>query len=161
MSRKPHGEDEDIDYVFGLLDISWWYYAIAVLLCLAVWGIWKKPSLGILAGYALLILAETVLIRKPFTGEHLKLELFWSWKQWNVQKNQILTNVVMFIPIGVLAGFLWKWKGLWLAAGLSLQVEVLQLATTRGLLEFDDVLHNMIGAVVSLGIVIVARKKLK
>ena len=122
---------------------------------------WKKPSLGLLIGYAFLILTETVLIRKQFTGEHLKLELFWSWKQWNVQKNQILTNVVMFIPIAAFVGWLWKWKGLWFATGLSLLVEVLQLATSRGLLEFDDVLHNMIGAVVGVGIVMVAGKKLK
>lgn len=154
-------EDEVIDYVFGLLDIPWWYYVVAVLLCVAVWRIWKKLSLGILAGYAFLILAETVLIRKPFTGQHLKLELFWSWKQWNVQKEQILTNVAMFIPIGALAGWLWKWKGLWFAVGLSLLVEVLQLITSRGLLEFDDVLHNMIGAVVGVGIVMVVGKKLK
>ena len=143
------------------MDIPWWYYAIATLLGVAAWRLWKKPSLGILAGYAFLILTETVLIRKPFLGEHIKLELFWSWKQWNVQKEQILTNVAMFIPIGVLAGWLWKWKGLLVAAGLSLLVEVLQLITSRGLLEFDDVLHNMIGAAVGVGIVMVAGKKLK
>ena len=117
--------------------------------------------MGLLIGYSFLILAETVLIRKPFVGEHIKLELFWSWKQWSVQKNQILTNVAMFIPIGALAGWLWKWRGLWFAAGLSLLVEVLQLITSRGLLEFDDVLHNMIGAVVGVGIVMVVGKKLK
>ena len=91
----------------------------------------------------------------------MKLELFWSWKQWNVQKEQILTNVAMFIPIGALAGWLWKWKGLLVAAGLSLLVEVLQLITSRGLLEFDDVFHKMIGAVLGVGIVMVAGKKLK
>ena len=159
--KKPHEEDEAIDYVFGLLDIPWWYYAVAVLLCVAVWRIWKKPSLGLLIGYSFLILTETVLIRKPFIGEHIKLELFWSWKQWSVQKNQILTNVVMFVPIGVLVGWLWKWRGLCFAGELSLLVEVLQLATSRGLLEFDDVLHNMIGAVVGVGIVMVVGKKLK
>ena len=112
-------------------------------------------------GYAFLILAETVLIRKPFQGEHIKLKLFWSWKQWNVQKEQILTNVAMFIPIGALAGWLWKWKGLLVAAGFSIAIELLQLVTTRGLMEFDDVLHNMIGAVVGAGIVMVVGKKLK
>ena len=112
-------------------------------------------------GYAFLILAETVLIRKSFVGEHIKIELFWSWKQWSVQKNQILTNVAMFIPIGALAGWLWKWKGLLVAAGFSIAIGLLQLVTTRGLMEFDDVLHNMIGAVVGVGIVMVVGKKLK
>lgn len=150
-----------IDYVFGLLDIPWWYYAIAAFLGVAGWRVWKKLCLGLLIGYAFLILVETVLIRKPFVGEHINLELFWSWRQWNVQKNQILTNVAMFIPIGALAGWLWKWKGLWLAAGLSLLVEVLKLITSRGLLEFDDVIHNMIGAVLGVGVVMVVGKKLK
>ena len=92
--------------MFRLLDISWLYYAIAVLLCVVVWRTWKKLSLGLLIGYSFLILTETVLIRKPFLGEHIKLELFWSWKQWNVQKEQILTNVAMFIPIGFRGGWL-------------------------------------------------------
>ena len=143
------------------MDIPWWYYAIATLLGVAAWRLWKKPSLGLLVGYAFLILAETVLIRKPFVGEHIKFELLWSWKVWSVQKEQILANVIMFLPVGVLVGWIWRWRGLWAAAGLSLLVEVLQLITSRGLLEFDDVLHNMIGAVVGVGIVMVAGKKLK
>ena len=112
-------------------------------------------------GYAFLILAETVLIRKPFQGEHIKLELLWSWKQWNVQKEQILTNVIMFVPVGVLAGRIWHWKGLWVAAGLSVFIEILQLVTARGLCEFDDVFHNMIGAVIGVGIVMIGKVALK
>ena len=125
---------------------------------MAAWRLWKKPSLGLLIGYAFLILTETVLIRKPFLGEHIKLELFWSWKQWSVQKNQILTNVAMFIPIGALAGWLWKWKGLLVAAGFSIAIELLQLVTTRGLMEFDDVIHNCFGAAVGIVILMIVRK---
>jgi glycopeptide antibiotics resistance protein len=140
------------------LDIPWWYYAIAIFLGVAAWRLWKKPSLGLLMGYAFLILAETVLIRKPFQGEHIKLELFWSWRQWKIQRNQILTNVIMFAPVGVLTGRLWKRRGLWVAAGLSIVIELLQLITARGLCEFDDVFHNMIGAVIGVGIVMIGRK---
>ena len=153
-----HTEDKAIDYVFKLLDIPWWYYAIATLLGVAAWRVWKKPSLGLLLGYAFLILAETVLIRKPFVGEHIKLELFWSWRVWNVQRGQIIANVIMFAPIGVLTGHLWKWRGLWFAAGLSITIELLQLITARGLCEFDDVFHNMIGAVIGVGIVMVLNR---
>lgn len=120
--EETTGEDKAIDYVFGLLDIPWWYYAIAVLACVVAWRIWKRLSLGLLVGYAVLILAETVLIRKPFMGENLKLELLLSWKQWNVQRELILTNVVMFIPVGVLGG-------------LSIVIEVLQLVSQRGMCE--------------------------
>jgi len=136
------------------LDIPWWYYAIATLLGVAAWRLWKRPSLGLLIGNVFLILAETVLIRKPFSGQHFNPELFWSWRAWDVQRGQILTNVIMFVPVGVLCGQLWKWKGLWVAAGLSVVIEALQLITARGLCEFDDAMHNMIGAVIGTALVI-------
>lgn len=63
-----------------------------------------------------------------------------------------MTNVVMFVPVGVLAGWLWKWRGLWVAAGLSLLIELLQLVSSRGLCELDDVLHNCLGAAIGVGI---------
>lgn len=128
---------------------------------MAAWRLWKRPSLGLLIGYAFLILAETVLIRKPFVGEHINLELLWSWRVWAVQKEQILTNVIMFVPVGVLVGWIWRWKGLWAAAGLSIFIEILQLITARGLCEFDDVIHNMIGVVIGVGVVMIGRKLFK
>lgn len=149
-STQREREDKAIDYVFKLLDIPWWYYAIATLLGVTAWRLWKRPSLGLLIGNVFLILAETVLIRKPFVGEHIKLELFWSWRAWNVQRGQIIANVIMFIPAGVLVGWIWRWKGLWAAAGLSVGIEILQLVTSRGLCEFDDILHNCLGAVVGI-----------
>ena len=99
-----------------------------------------------------------MLIRKPFSGQHFNPELFWSWRAWDLQRNQILTNVVMFLPIGVIAGRIWRWRGLWVAAGLSVVIEVLQLITARGLCEFDDVMHNMIGAAIGVGIVMLCAK---
>ncbi len=108
-----------------------------------------------LIGYAFLILAETVFIRMPFSGQHFNPELFWSWRAWEKQHEQILANVIMFIPVGVLAGRVWRWKGLWFAAGLSVVIEVLQLITARGLCEFDDVFHNCLGAAVGMTIAIV------
>ena len=64
----------------------------------------------------------------------------------------------MFLPIGVIAGRIWRWRGLWVAAGLSVVIEVLQLITARGLCEFDDVMHNMIGAAIGVGIVMLCAK---
>ena len=128
---------------------------------MTAWRVWKKPSLGLLLGYAFLILAETVLIRKPFSGQHFNPELFWSWRQFSVQRNQILTNVIMFVPVGVLAGCRWKWKGILAAAGLCVGIEILQLVTSRGLCEFDDVFHNMIGAVIGIGIMMLISRLLK
>ena len=98
------------------------------------------------------------MVRTPFAGEHLKLEPFWSWRAWNIQKNQILANIMMFLPVGILAGKLWKWESLLIAAGFSAAVEVLQLVTARGLCEFDDVIHNMIGALIGAVLVVAVFK---
>ena len=135
--------------MFRLLDIPWWYYAIAVLIGAAVWKAWRWEG-GLLAGYMFLVFAETVLIRRVTGGSHFQPELFWSWKEWDAQKNQILTNILMFIPVGVLTGLIWNWRGILVAAGLSVGIEVLQLITTRGLCEFDDVMHNSLGAAIGI-----------
>ena len=78
-----------------------------------------------------------------------------------MQQNQIQANVIMFVPVGVLVGWIWRWRGLWFAAGLSVEIEILQLVTNRGLCEFDDVFHNMIGAAIGVGVVMIGRKLFK
>ena len=146
-----------------LIDIPWWYFIIATAIGIVV-GLWKKPSLGILAGYTFLLLVETVIIRIPFAGQHFEPEFFWSWKAWKDQKKQILVNVIMFIPVGLIGDHLWKGKGIWIATGVSVLIEVLQLVTARGLFEFDDVIHNMLGAAIGIGIIItlqVVKKKIE
>ena len=135
------------------------YYAVAVLVGAVVWKLWRWEG-GLLAGYGFLILAETVLIRKPFEGVYFQSLLFWPWRAWSIQKSQILTNVLMFFTVGLLAGKLWKWRGLLIAVGLSLGIEVLQLISRRGLCGFDDVIHNVVDAAVGIGLVMIGRKLL-
>ena len=67
----------------------------------------------------------------------------------------------MFTPIGVLTGLIWKWKGLLVVAAFSVGIELLQLISQRGLCEFDDVIHNMIGALIGLMLVLLFRGKRK
>ena len=64
----------------------------------------------------------------------------------------------MFVPVGILVSCLWERKGLLIAIGLSLSIEILQLITQTGLCESDDVIHNTIGAVIGIGIVMVFRR---
>ena len=135
------------------MDIPWWNYGIAVVIGTVVWKAWRWEG-GLLVAYMFLVLAETVLIRKSFDGVHFQPELFWSWRVWEQQRSQILTNVVMFIPVGILTGLIWKWRGLLVAAGLSVGIEVLQFISQRGLCEFDDVIHNTAGAAIGAGIVV-------
>ena len=143
--------------MFRVLDIPWWYFALAILIGIVIGKLWRFEG-GFLAGYAFLLLAETLLIREVSNGSHFQPELFWSWKTWKTQKNQIMTNVIMFIPFGVLAGRLWKWRGLIVAAGLSVVIEVLQLISQRGLMEYDDIIHNCLGAAIGVCFMVKRRK---
>ena len=122
-----------------------------------MWKCWRWEG-GLLAGYAFLVLAETVLIRRVSSGSHFQPELFWSWREWDKQSGQILTNVIMFVPVGVISGRLWKWRGLWVAAGISAFIEVLQMVSGRGLCELDDVIHNCLGAAVGMVMLMLIRK---
>lgn len=146
--------------MFRLLDIPWWYYTVTLLIGVVVGRTWRWEG-GLLAGYAFLLLAETVLIRGVTPDPHFRSQLFWSWRAWDEQRTQILTNIAMFIPVGVIAGLIWRWKGLLVAIGMSFVIEVLQLITDRGLCEFDDVIHNTLGALTGVGLVMLIRNLLK
>ena len=62
--------------------------------------------------------------------------------------------MIGFIPVGLLTGQLWRWKGTIYSLVLSIVVEAVQLITARGLFEFDDVIHNVVGTVVGIAIVL-------
>ena len=122
--------------------------AVAVVII----GVTKKWAVGLLLGYCFFVLAVTILIRTPFEGLHFQPELFWSYKVWNVQREQIIANVIMFIPVGVLGGLIWRWKAVAFAAVFSVIIEVVQLVSRRGLFEFDDIIHNTLSAAIGLGL---------
>ena len=126
----------------------------------------KKLNLGLLCGYLFFAISITVLDREPFIGTHFQPQLLWSWSVPRL-RDQIIMNMVGFIPIGfLLASTLRRichrsvWLAVPIAAGLSLSIELLQLATSRGLFEFDDVFHNSLGAVIGVGLFLVFRSLL-
>lgn len=121
----------------------------------------KKWTTGLLLGYVLIIIGETVLFRTSFSGQHFQPQLFWSYKVWSVQKEQIIANILIFIPLGILAGSLWKWKGILVGLGVSAAVELLELVSQRGLCEFDDILHNTLGTFIGVSIYMLAETVVK
>ena len=142
--------------MFRVIDIPWWYYLISLVIATVMWKCWRWEG-GLLAGYVFLILAYTLLTRQSFVGKHLQLVFLWSWKEWKAQRNQIITNILMFIPVGIFAEKLWKWRGIVIGIGLSCMIEALQYLTARGLCEYDDVLHNSLGALIGVVIVMLIR----
>lgn len=109
------------------------------------------------------MLCITILARGLSTDIHYQPKLFWSWHDWDNQRGQILANILMFIPVGFLLGRRIGWWSIPFAAGVSVVIEFLQRATGRGLMEYDDVIHNTFGTVIGVGIImlinIIMRKR--
>jgi hypothetical protein len=143
--------------VFNSLDIPIYFYLIAFGIGLIV-GLWKRDWIsGALVAYLFFILTETVLVRKEGVTTGFRPELFWSWKVPGL-RSQIYSNIILFIPIGVLLGMKIGWKSIPIALGCSLVIELIQLASKRGLFEFDDVIHNTLGAAIGFGLWVLVRK---
>ena len=79
---------------------------------------------------------------------------FWSYIAYfkgedNSLMNENIMNVVVFVPIGLLAGLASRnmnWiKVLVFGLCISITIEVLQFAFEKGFTELDDVMHNTLG----------------
>ena len=132
-----------------------------------MWFFTKKWDVGLLAGYLFLVLAMTVLARA--SGERgFELVPFWSWRKvfakWPIPKwrlwllYQNLLNIAMFIPIGYLFGRKMRRKAILIATGFSLLIELIQLFSLRGMLEIDDIIHNIAGAAIGYGLCLLLRR---
>ena len=118
----------------------------------------QKFVLCILASeYYFLVLCSTVICRTTIVSKRIECIPFYKYRDiWNhvdVTRNvmEILLNIIMFIPIGLLiGGSMPKQRGKVLLIGcvLSIVIETLQLITGRGLCETDDVIHNTIGCLI-------------
>ena len=136
---------------------------LLVLLMMTVW----KGSKGVryalvllLAEYTALLLHFTVFIRNA-TGKHeMILTPFWSYTAIHggakVLMQEVLSNVVVFIPIGFLLGIVMRKGGLAgvmaVGIGISVVIELLQFTMMRGFCETDDVMHNAVGCLMGYGV---------
>lgn len=101
-----------------------------------------------------LILAGTVLSRTSGPKMTYELVPFWSYRVPSL-RHEILLNVVMFIPVGLLGG---KWRTVGMAAIFSAVIELSQLISRRGLFEFDDIIHNALGAAIGVAVVMLVKR---
>lgn len=127
----------------------------------------KKYKKIIFAGYIFAVLWITLIYRE--FGEHrANLTPFWEFA--NVIRNverwfyikQIIGNLVMLMPLGFMLPTLKKvaWKHILATAFLfSVGIEITQFATGRGLMEFDDVFNNTVGAMIGYWIYIFVKNK--
>ena len=115
----------------------------------------KRFVLGsLLAEYYFLVLCSTVICRASHGERHIEIMPFWNYPDiWNrvdypADLIEVLLNVALYVPIGLLLGGLGLKTKKILLSGICLSgmIEVSQFAFCKGLCEMDDVIHNSVGA---------------
>lgn len=116
----------------------------------------KKIRKILFSVYIICVLWIT-LIDREWSSPHAMLVPFWEFA--NVIKGversfyikQILGNLTMLLPFGFMLPMLKKVtfkQVLMISLFFSIGIEVTQFITGRGLMEFDDIFNNTVGAVV-------------
>ena len=162
-------------YVLSLLESSLGLAVIAMVISCGVLAVsyfvfrrihngkkcfpWGKALLGIFfAGYLGVLLYATILRGRGYYQGQMNLHIFRAWKEaWNQFTVQswanLLLNIALFIPVGFFLPLLWKKARAWyitipLGFSLTIVIELLQLITGRGLFDVDDLLCNLVGAII-------------
>ena len=138
-------------------------FSLGAFLLLTLNGVKKglKPVLWLLTGeYAFLVLCSTLFFRPLRENSGYNFTPFWSYvaflNGWSCMLNEILMNVVVFVPLGFLLGCCSQrlnWKLVMIIGlGMSLLIELLQFSLMRGFSEFDDVFNNVLGCMIGYGL---------
>ena len=102
----------------------------------------KKSRKILVALYILIILWITLFSRRPMETRIFR-GLFWEIEMgyWN----NIIQNILLFIPLGFLIG---GKRGIIAGVLLSIGIELTQYIAVLGYCELDDVLNNTIGVAI-------------
>ena len=128
----------------------------------------KRIVLGALViEYYFLVLCSTVICRTAPVLKRVELKPFYNyvdiWNGVDFKRTlmEILLNVALFVPIGFLLGGMMPkgfLKVLLTGCLLSIIIELLQLASGRGLCETNDVIHNTVGCMLGFAATMVLKK---
>ena len=140
-------------FIFGLLMLIWWK------------GLWRGLRYGavlLLVEWVFLVLCAIVFFRETSAERGCNLMPFWSYWDYGEHSyfmemfGENILNVLLFMPIGFLAGcglrgMTFK-KVLFLGGGFSVFIELLQFVFKKGFCETDDVIHNVLGCLIGYGL---------
>ena len=104
-------------------------------------------------------LPEPEVRYKPF---HSLENIVYNTKLYGIWSN-LIGNILLFIPFGILLPMASRWSNKWyrtLLVGffMSLAVELVQLITARGYFDYDDIVLNCAGALTGFWIYQVLEK---
>lgn len=134
---------------------------IVVILCLERINNWRlkrnKKPFRVAAGagfftYVVIILCITFLSRESGSRNSIDLELFSTWGINTRNNAYVIENILLFVPFGFVCPWAVKctrkfFAHLLTALVFSIGIETLQLAAGRGYFQVDDILTNVVGAV--------------
>lgn len=142
-----------------------------------VFIIWKALVWLGLSGCVIMFLYVTLCNRYQAPDLRYKLQIFWSYREVIFNHNQfilwqIIWNIIAFVPMGNALYYLLdrteyshggdrkrKFYKVVLSCGIfSAGIELIQLFFRIGLFEFDDIVHNTLGAVIGYGIAEVGKR---
>ena len=140
-------------FLIGLLVLIWWKgFRLGLRYCSSL----------LLTEWTFLILCATIIFRE--TGAERRCNLIPFWSYWDYGEHSYfmemfgenILNVLLFVPIGFLAGcglqrMTWK-KVLILGGGYSVLIELLQFIFKKGFCETDDIIHNVLGCIIGYGL---------
>ena len=155
------------DYVGSLADgiPQVVYEGTASVFCLGLvafiaWKGFRKgvhyASILLLLDYVFLIFCSTVFCRARNEVRKYDFHPFWSYQAIQDGRVELLPqnimNVVVFVPVGLLLGLVFRkvtwWKALLIGMGVSMSIETLQFIFYKGFCEIDDVVHNTLGCLI-------------
>lgn len=112
---------------------------------------WKFGILFLFMTYFYCMLQITLLSRyvSDMFG-NADLSILVKWQMNDMEKAYFLSNIIMFVPMGVLLPMLFRWTkylltSLPVATALSVMIELIQLKKKIGYCQLDDVVANIIG----------------
>ena len=143
----------------GLLAV----FCVGTVLSLSFLGIKRgwRWAVGLMLLELFVFLFCVAVVNRPVQENRLyDFTPFWSYRAIRTGTNgmwaEVIANVVAFIPIGFLLGCAFRrmtwWKAVIICGAFSAIMETLQFVLKRGVSEFDDVFHNVLGCVIGYGV---------
>ncbi|RDY25488.1 VanZ family protein [Romboutsia weinsteinii] len=153
-------------------------FLIAILFLVGYFVVYKKVLKGtkkleisklalwaIFLIYIIVVLGATLGIRTPGYGGNINLHLFSSYKGAlnsfsKVEWRNIILNILMFVPLGILLPLIFKkcrkyWVAYLVGFLATVFLELIQLVTGKGIFELDDIFNNTLGCIIGYGIVMI------
>lgn len=120
----------------------------------------REVSAALLGIVVALILWITILGRETQVGGVLFYKPFHSISHLlrDIQRGGIrgnfIGNILLFMPVGLLVPLMtgWKRRTIAVGTGLSLLIEIVQLASHKGVFDPDDIILNTLGCIIGFGI---------